>query len=292
MSFMFKPLAYDEPNAVNKIQLKDDVRQNFIRGNEIIAKTMITTMQTAMRDDCYVLCMDGYVSAQFGSMVEALQKAAKENQTDLYVYDMWDIYKTQAQIDELTKESLPLNYEDDPVLLFGRLYKGNIENFIDPAKQAEVVQTLKERKKGIHLIYGMGSASEAIRKAANGIAYLDVTPKVAAIRAREEKFVNIGDESARPFNLLMRRNYFVDFEVTLRSHFSFANIIPCSISRSRASRPRLWISYAPTTNRHQRQRHFLGLRGRHGLPRQQEEHPVRGPDRGRDCCEGCHGARP
>ena len=216
MSFMFKPLAYDEPNAVNKIQLKDDVRQNFIRGNEIIAKTMITTMQTAMRDDCYVLCMDGYVSAQFGSMVEALQKAAKENQTDLYVYDMWDIYKTQAQIDELTKESLPLNYEDDPVLLFGRLYKGNIENFIDPAKQAEVVQTLKERKKGIHLIYGMGSASEAIRKAANGIAYLDVTPKVAAIRAREEKFVNIGDESARPFNLLMRRNYFVDFEVTLR----------------------------------------------------------------------------
>ena len=112
MSFMFKPLAYDEPNAVNKIQLKDDVRQNFIRGNEIIAKTMITTMQTAMRDDCYVLCMDGYVSAQFGSMVEALQKAAKENQTDLYVYDMWDIYKTQAQIDELTKESLPLNYEE------------------------------------------------------------------------------------------------------------------------------------------------------------------------------------
>ena len=30
-------------------------------------------------------------------------------------------------------------------------------------------------------------------------------------------------------------------------HFSFANIIPCSISRSRASRLRLWISYAPTT---------------------------------------------
>lgn len=38
MSFMFKPLAYDEPNAVNKIQLKDDVRQNFIRGMKLSLK--------------------------------------------------------------------------------------------------------------------------------------------------------------------------------------------------------------------------------------------------------------
>ena len=78
MSFMFKPLAYDEPNAVNKIQLKDDVRQNFIRGNEIIAKTMITTMQTAMRDDCYVLCMDGYVSAQFDLWWKHCKKLQKK----------------------------------------------------------------------------------------------------------------------------------------------------------------------------------------------------------------------
>lgn len=36
-------------------------------------------------------------------------------------------------------------------------------------------------------------------------------------------------------------------DIPLLAAFSFANIIPCSISRSRASRPRLWISYAPTT---------------------------------------------
>jgi mannose-6-phosphate isomerase len=58
---------------------------------------------------------------------------------------------------------------------------------------------------------------------ATKVVYIDISPKSAAIRAREGKFMNIGDKKARPFNALMRRNYFVDFEVIVHQRKKLIN---------------------------------------------------------------------
>lgn len=213
MSFMFKPLAYDDPNAVNHIALNEEIKSNFTDGTSKTVTALLDAIREVKKDGVYTLCIDGYVSAEFEDIFDSIQSCADMEVTG---YNMQDLYKTQAEIDALTSESLPLNYDEDPVLLFGRLYKGDMLDFIDEDKMEALLQHLSNQNTGLHVIYGMGSAVEPIREMANGVAYVDVTPKVAAIRAREGRFVNIGDEQARPFNLLMRRNYFVDFEVTLR----------------------------------------------------------------------------
>lgn len=215
MSFMFKPLAYDEPNAVNRIELNEDITASLIEGNVNVVYTLLQTFKNTDVKHA-TLCVDGYVGALFDLFIDEVKKQNMELGIKIDYINMKNIYKGEAEITELTKESLPLNYDEDPVLLFGRLYEGNTIDFMDENKLQELLETIDKQVNGLTIVYGMGSSIKEIRAHADKVAYIDVTPKVAAIRAREERYVNIGDEQARPFNLLMRRNYFVDFETTIR----------------------------------------------------------------------------
>lgn len=211
MSFMFKPLAYDDPKAINKIALPEGCVKRITTGNDEVINAL--TARCLSEKNPFVLAMDGYVSAQFEDLVKPVAEKLAAAGHACRLVDMKELYKSEEEINALTAENLPLNYDDDPVLLFGRLYKGTIDDLIDQSKAAQVLEAAFN---GVTLLYGLGSASSMLRKYANAIAYVDVTPKAAAIRAREQKFVNIGDKEGRPFNLLMRRNYFVDFEVTVK----------------------------------------------------------------------------
>jgi mannose-6-phosphate isomerase len=216
MSFMFKPLAYDDLNAVNRIEISDAVKASLIVGNDEVGKGIGKQCHQKMSDGSYILAIDGYVSAEFDGLLKEIKDFCILENITFNAFNMKDIYKTEEEINEITKESLPLNYEDDPVLLFGKIYKGSMEDLLDKDKLTRLCEILKERNKGITVVYGLGSAVKCIRDNCDGVAYIDVTPKVAAIRAREKGFVNIGDENPREFNLLMRRNYYIDFEVVLK----------------------------------------------------------------------------
>lgn len=212
MSFMFKPLAYDDPAAVNHISLPEEVRQDVTDNTEEMAKRLAGAMESAEQGGKALLALDGYVSAPFGLLVEAVEKELEKSGKTAKIIDMKELYKSEEEIGALTAESLPLNYEDDPVLLFGRLYRGKIDDFVDVPKALEVLK----KESGYVILYGLGSLCDSLRPLASVKGYVDVTPKVTAIRAREKKYVNIGDKEGRSFNLLMRRNYYVDFEVTVK----------------------------------------------------------------------------
>ena len=196
MSFMFKPLAYDDPNAFNTIKLNPELEKQFCRNSKDTAEAIISDM---LANNKHALALDGYISADYSGLIEALKLEAEKKDIKFVSLDMKEIYKSQKEIDELTAESLPLNYEDDPVLLFGKLYNGTVDDLIADSAAGKI----EEMKKGADIIavYGVGSACRKIRSCFDAIGFVDVTPKVCAIRAREAKYVNIGDESPRPFKL-------------------------------------------------------------------------------------------
>lgn len=217
MSFMFKPLAYDDLTAINRPELPTEVKDAIAIGNGTVAKTIINSISECSKA---VILVDGYVGSSFANFTDELGKQIKGH--DSKVFDMKEVYLSEEKINELTKSNLPLNYDDDPVLLFGSLFHGNIGDLIDEEKLISMIKEIQEFD-GISIVYGHGCTVKQLLDIADKVVYVDISPKSAAIRAREGKFMNIGDKEARPFNALMRRNYFVDFEVVVHQRKKLVN---------------------------------------------------------------------
>lgn len=213
MSFMFKPLAYDDMDAVNYIQIPDHVKRSVLFHDEQMTDWIAQLCVKQEGKNRLVLALDGYIGARFKVLAGDIRRKLKEHGKSCSLLDMKTVYKSEEEISDLTSESLPLNYEDDPVLLFGKLYQGGIDDFID---MEAFKKQFFEMNDEIILIYGIGSLAPCMRPYADIKGYVDLTPKTTAIRAREKEYVNIGDNQGRPFPLLMRRNYYVDFEIAVK----------------------------------------------------------------------------
>ena len=217
MSFMFKPLAYDDLTAINRPELDSSIKKAMVVGNEEVAKAIIRSVDFFKRP---VILVEGYVGNDFISFAKLLQEQIGSQ--DSRLFDMKDVYLSEEEINEMTKENLPLNFEDDPVLLFGSLFEGKLEDLIDYEKLNRRIKEIQDFQ-GVSIIYGHGAAVQPLLDIAASVVYIDISPKNAAVRAREGKFMNIGDKKPRSFNALMRRNYFVDFEVVVHQRKKLMN---------------------------------------------------------------------
>ncbi|WP_213975576.1 class I mannose-6-phosphate isomerase [Tepidanaerobacter acetatoxydans] len=230
MSFMFKPLAYDDPNAVNYPLLPDIIKSDLTFGTTNAAIKLVNKAIEFMSNNkrgC-AMAIDGYASAKFNDLVGAICQNAHQNGFKVIIKKMEDLYLSTDEIDEVVKKSLPKNYEEDPVLLFGKLFDGTFADFLDSVKVDKFLKEISNLKeKTIYLLIGYGSGFTTFEDKMDFITYIDVTPKTAAIRARNGQLINIGDHSPRPFAELMRRNYYVDFEIILssRKHLLKNNLI-------------------------------------------------------------------
>lgn len=217
MSFMFKPLAYDDLTAINRPILDSLISDTIAVGNDNVTKIITDSLGDLEKS---VLLIDGYVGSNFKGFLHEFLKGIEER--NYKIFDMKDIYLSEEEIFEITQDNLPLNYEDDPVLLFGNIYQGKIEDFIDEEKLRNTINEIM-RHQGLAIVFGHGSTVREFLDIATKVVYIDISPKSAAIRAREGKFKNIGDKEIRPFNALMRRNYYVDFELVIHQRKKLLN---------------------------------------------------------------------
>lgn len=230
MSFMFKPLAYDDPNAINYPMLPDKIRDDLTFGTTKAAIELVNEaikFMSANRRGC-VMAIDGYASAKFDDITGAFCQNARQRGYKVIVKKMDDLYLPTDKIDKAVKNSLPKNYKEDPVLLFGKLFNGTFADFLDDVKVDKFLNEISNLEdKTIYLLVGYGSGFKTFEAKTDFITYIDVTPKTAAIRARNGRLTNIGDCGPRPFAELMRRNYYVDFEIILssRKHLLKNNLI-------------------------------------------------------------------
>jgi len=210
MSFMFNPSPYDEESAINYPKLSDECVNSLKIGAVSIAGDMIKVL-----DGKTVIALEGYASADFSPLVNLIKGKCQESGIDIEIISMEEIYKSAEELEEEFKQYLPFDREKDPVLLFGRRIEGGYTNIVDDKLYKALLERLDNRKGNV-LLYGFGSAfSEELRSREDYIGYLDVAPKHAVLRAKSGKMKNIGAKVAGPFKLMMRRAYYVDFEISL-----------------------------------------------------------------------------
>lgn len=204
MSFMFLPIDYDDWSAINKPNLSEKDYNSFVVGN-------VNVMKEIAKKEAKTIHIDGYVGADFEHFVKELVVYLDKKYT---LINMNEYTMSQENIDELTKECLPDASEEDPIKLFGKLYDGDLIDLYDQNKLKELKKSVNSNKKVI--IFGHGSTLKDLLTKDSLIVYLDVSPKNTAVRSREKKYKNIGDYEHRQFNELMRRNYYVDFELVIK----------------------------------------------------------------------------
>lgn len=214
MSFMFNPHPYDDLTAINRPKLSDETKNAIISGVVSSAKYICDAMVKRLqeRGSC-VAAFDGYAGADFSQFINLASQMLKLNKVDFEMVDISTVYKSSKVIEEQLKDYLPTNRVVDPVLLFGKIYKGDFEDFFDMEALNKLINCIKENKNKVIIVYGIGSCAKTLQDFYDIITYLDVTPKQVSLRAKNGLFKNIGDDEARPFKELMRRCYYVDFEL-------------------------------------------------------------------------------
>lgn len=215
MSFMFNPSRYDEWSAMNRPALKAETVSALVKGIPNVAQILAKEM---LQQAGSVFAFDGYAAAEFTPIVNMVSGILIAQKAQIKVINVADYYQSAEELEEKFNPLLPTDREKDPVLLFGRRVEGGYEVIFDDAKYQKMLTEIQDYKKnGISVIlYGSGSVfSEELRAMIDKIVYLDIIPKEAVLRAKSGRYANIGDRHARPFKEMMRRNYYVDFELAL-----------------------------------------------------------------------------
>lgn len=218
MSFMFNPHPYDDMVPLNKPELSEKTVRSVINGAVPAVKHICDVLEEKAKSQGYcVAAFDGYAGVDFTQVINlATQNLAAKN-LDYTLVNIADIYKSAAELDAQFAELLPTDLAKDPVLLYGKLFKGDFEDTF----HTEALDNLKrflEIESGkkyacIIIIYGFGSCACSLQKYYDFITYLDITPKQLPLRAKNGQVKNLGDKRARPFRELMRRCYYVDIEL-------------------------------------------------------------------------------
>lgn len=217
MSFMFNPHPYDDPTAINRPKLTAEVINSVVSGTTEAATQLTNAIVKKLESGNVIMALDGYTGARFDQTINLLSQNLKLKSIDVKTFDFKNVLKSSSQLDEDFLENLKEDKEKDPVLLYGKLFKGGYEDLFDAEKLAQFETSIKESKTGssnqVFIVYGFGCTLKMLRSYYDIVCYFDVTPKEVVLRAKKGMFANLGDLIARPIKTMLRRCYYIDFEV-------------------------------------------------------------------------------
>jgi mannose-6-phosphate isomerase class I len=220
---MFNPHPFDDPNVVNRPELPAGIADEIVPGTKetagYLAGMLVEKVRRESRKNGFVLAMDGYIGAQWQQVVNLITQELKNKALHVVCFDFSQSFKTSGELDVMFAGNLDVDKGKDPVSLFGKLFKGNYEDLFDKQKadalRENIVQSV-EKEGVVVIVYGNGCASSSFRALYDCVVYFDVTPKRVILRARNGCFANLGDRTARPLKEMLRRCYYIDFEVAGR----------------------------------------------------------------------------
>lgn len=234
MSFMFTPIDYDDTTAVNRPGLNKENTRKIIFGKKEAAIKIANDIESFISNgrSC-VIAIDGYLSAEFDSISNLILQYLQKKGICAVWNKMEDLYLLPEEINDMLNEYLPHDNEYDQANLFGKVYDGSFKDFIDLNKAQDIIDFTNKLPSGnVMLLSGYGCACNLFTDSIDLTVYIDVTPKDTAVRARNGKLLNIGDRVPGAFQEIMRRNYYVDFEIvlSLRKYLLQNNLLDYYIS--------------------------------------------------------------
>lgn len=203
MSFMFHPYPYVDHDAVNVISGRG---VQPVKGVIPVAKRIATLLREGKN-----VGIDAYPGTDTRILLNVLKQVSGGA---FYEYvDAASLLKPAEELTEMLKPYLPEDRDIDPVLLYGRRYKGGYAGL----QVAEKVSALKEKLASGHgiLVLGQGALAPELQDSYDVRVWMDVTPRTAALNFKYGRVRNIGAGEDLPYGLLMRRNYYVDFEIAV-----------------------------------------------------------------------------
>ncbi|HXX38134.1 MAG TPA: class I mannose-6-phosphate isomerase [bacterium] len=224
MSFMTRPFPFEDMTAVNRPRLSSSVTRSLVVGAEdvcwFVADRILASAAGHPRHACAV-AMDGYVGAQWAESLDLIEAILGTRGVPVRRVDIRQYYEPPEHIERMVSPSLPVDHAKDPVSLFGRLHEGDITDFLDRERLGALIRDLTAKGKApggrdVTIVYGHGAASAPLIDLYDMVLYYDVTPMHAILRAREGQVKNFGDTAARALGYVLRRMYYVDFEVAVR----------------------------------------------------------------------------
>jgi mannose-6-phosphate isomerase class I len=219
MSFMFNPFPYDDYSAVNTPQWDDSGNAKVIKGNQHVASYLSRViLKQAHENSRLVVGFDGYATAVFEELIRLLSRCLfQAGGFKIISLPIAEAYKDASVLDEQFMENLPIDTREDPPLLYGKLFHGTEETFFDEDRLNRLIKIIAGvETKTIILIYGNFTGTEKIREHLDILAYIDVIPKNAVLRLKSGRVGNIGTSSPRTYREIMRRSYYIDFEISLK----------------------------------------------------------------------------
>lgn len=211
MSFMFHPYPFADPNAVNSVNIPESVKNTMTKGILNVAKKIASFFE-----DVNTIGIDAYPGTEYEMLVNVLKQQLTSKGVEFV--DAASVMLPAEEITSIVKPYLPEDREVDPVLLYGRRYKAGYKGIQDEKKVSELKKIIKSGKK--MLVYGKGALCEELQDEFDIRIWLDVTPRTAVLNCKNGKNLNIGATEQLPYSLMMRRNYYVDFEIAMEQRWN------------------------------------------------------------------------
>jgi mannose-6-phosphate isomerase class I len=195
-----------------------------VNGTLKTASSLATVLSNKLNDTPkknVIVAFDGYTTADWSRTINLLSQQLSAKGVKLEKISFADVYKSEDEINEMIHPYLDWDKSKDPTLLFGRIFKGGYQALLDSQKVAKLCEYLE----GAHaqnveqgrviVVFGNGCLISSMRKFYDLRCWFDVTPKESILRIRRGAYANLGDAVARPVNQVIRRCYYVDFELAV-----------------------------------------------------------------------------
>ncbi|MBO0744844.1 MAG: class I mannose-6-phosphate isomerase [Candidatus Dormibacteraeota bacterium] len=153
-----------------------------------------------------VAAVDGFIGVEWAAVRERLGTALEDSGQDVQWLSTGSVFPST---DEVNRRLWPF-VTDDPV--FGRLFRGRLEELWDPSAAQRLREALAARTRPT-VVYGFGASLVAPEAP---VVYIDVPKAVGQARAERGSITNVG--AARPdgFAAMYKRMYFVDWPMLNR----------------------------------------------------------------------------
>ncbi len=226
MSFMFNPYPFDDANAVNRPVLPQETVTAMAVGNAAVMRAILAKLNACADTRgarCPFVALDGYVGTDWPHLLGLLRDALAAEKIALTVIDIAACYKRSEELETMLSGTLPTDREIDPVLLFGKIFHGDIGDLFDADRLERQKNRLQEERaakpagvREVVCVYGCGAACERLLPLYDVILYCDLTPQQVTLRIKAGRVVPLGDRGERTLGYTFRRLYYFDYEIAMK----------------------------------------------------------------------------